>query len=436
MYGENTSLLRQSLRELLTQHRIQHRIGAAGPVTGPATTTPEERRQIGALIARYRHSVLTRCHQGMYAARPHIDLDGLTKRTRGPAEELRHRLGISLSGDTAGLPTLHELTTEQPFPMVELWRHAARACALGEHDFGAGLGHGRLPKAQTLTLIHDTAEITRALLALDRRYVNIPGWRPIKDAGYLTRAAEVCAAYFRRSDLDYSIDHHGWKPPAQLIDGPGLPGITGVLQAQHNLLLHLATLPDAHSLRVIIDSQRLVSLHTARRLTDADPEAAAPWEHRTEVYGRLVRQTRDLAGMIGNGGLAAGQGAIAASRAQHLHQDAIADPAHAARLERLSAGIDQRVSHALRHGITNSLYLQRINVPGLDERDGTLVHVTRQRCIPVTGRLRDELLRIARDELRPVPTQRQSPESAAQNRLDFRAAIDHRPRNRGRPMAL
>lgn len=85
MYGENTSLLRQSLRELLTQHRIQHRIGAAGPVTGPATTTPEERRQIGALIARYRHSVLTRCHQGMYAARPHIDLDGLTKRTRGPA---------------------------------------------------------------------------------------------------------------------------------------------------------------------------------------------------------------------------------------------------------------------------------------------------------------------------------------------------------------
>lgn len=436
MYGENTSLLRESLRQLLTQHRIQHRIGAAGPVTGPATTTLEERRQIGQLIARYRRSVLTWCHQGLYAATPHIDLEDLTKRTRGPAEKLRHRLHISLSGDDAGLPTLLELTTEQPLLMVELWRHAARAATLGEHDFRAGAGYGRPPTAQTLALVHDAADITRALLALDRRYAKIPGWQPLKGAGYLARAAEGCAAHFRHSDLDYSIDDRGWRPPAQLIDGPGLPGITGVLQAQHNLLLHLAALPDAHSLRVIIDSQRLVSLHTARQLTGAGSAAAARWEHRTAVYGRLIRQTRDLAGMIGNGGLAAGQGALAADRAQHLPQHAVGDPAQTSRLERLSTGIDQRLSDALRHGITNNLYLQRINVPGLEARDGTLVHVTRQRCIPVTGRLREELLGIARDELRPVPTQRQSPESAAQNRLDFQAAIDHRPRNSGRPMAL
>ncbi len=28
--------------------------------------------------------------------------------------------------------------------MVETWRQAARAAALGEHDFAAGVGYGRL----------------------------------------------------------------------------------------------------------------------------------------------------------------------------------------------------------------------------------------------------------------------------------------------------
>ena len=43
MYGENTRLLRDSLRELLTQHRIQQRIGGAGIHTVPETTTVEAR---------------------------------------------------------------------------------------------------------------------------------------------------------------------------------------------------------------------------------------------------------------------------------------------------------------------------------------------------------------------------------------------------------
>ncbi|GAA4393227.1 hypothetical protein GCM10023153_12990 [Ornithinibacter aureus] len=177
MYGQNAGVLRESLRELLTFHRIQHRIGGAGPRHVPATTTAEERELIGAQIARYRHSVLTWCHQGLYAANPHIDHQTLTRRTRGPVDELRHRLGIALGSDHAGLPTLEELTTTHPFLLVELWRHAARACALGEHDFTAGAGYGRLSKAQALTLVHDIAEVTEALLALDRRYDSVPGWQ-------------------------------------------------------------------------------------------------------------------------------------------------------------------------------------------------------------------------------------------------------------------
>ena len=76
MYGENTRLLRDSLRELLTQHRIQQRIGGAGIHTVPETTTVTERQEIGEQIARYRHAVLVWCHQAMQAANPQINLTG------------------------------------------------------------------------------------------------------------------------------------------------------------------------------------------------------------------------------------------------------------------------------------------------------------------------------------------------------------------------
>lgn len=65
-----------------------------------------------------------------------------------------------------------------------------------------------------MTVIHDAAEITRALVGLDRRYSNIPGWKQLKDPGRLGRAAEVCAAYSSYGEPDYSVDRRGWKPPA------------------------------------------------------------------------------------------------------------------------------------------------------------------------------------------------------------------------------
>jgi hypothetical protein len=426
MYGQNTGGLRESLRELLTFHRIQHRIGGAGPRHVPATTTAEERELIGAQIARYRHSVLTWCHQGLYASNPHIDPRQLTRRTRGPVDELHHRLGITLASDHAGLPTLEELTTTQPFRLVELWRHAARACALGEHDFTAGAGYGRLSKAQALTLVHDVAEVTEALLALDRRYDGIPGWQHLTNPTRLARAAEACATYSRYSDPSYSIDHLGWAPPVQLVDGPALPGIAGVLQAQHNLRIHLRTIPNAHSLRVVLDSQRCLSHEAARRLTVSDPPRAARWAQRGLTYARLVQQTRDIGGNVGTGGLAAGQGSIAASRIQQLRHDALTDPTHTRQLERISADIDERVAHALRYGITQRLYFQRANVLGLQNRDGTLEHVIRKRFIPMTGPLKAALIDLASNLPRPQPPRDVPRPGAAESRIDFQAALHHR----------
>ena len=431
MYGENSGLLRDSLRELLTQHRIQQGIGGAGLHTVPEITTVAERKEIGEQIARYRHAVLVWCHQAMRAANPRINLDGTSARTRGPAEELRYRLEASLNADPAELPTMDELVSVQRFEIVDLWRQAARACALGEHDFDAGVGYGRLSEAQCMTVIHDAAEVTRALVGLDRRYARIPGWRQLKDPGRLGRASEVCAAYSGYGDPDYSVDRRGWQPPARLIDGPGLPGITGVLQAQHNLLLHLIKFPDAQSLRVVMDSQRIVSIEAARRLTDSNPELATRWQRRAETYGRLVHQTRDVGGLYGKGGLAAGQGSVAAARMQKLSADGLSDAEQLRRLMRVSAGIDERVCTALELGIKERLYFQRVSVPGMNNHNGDLAKVLRPKWLPVTGPVQTELLDIVRHELRPAPVQHEPPKEAAQNRRDFEAAINHRPGDPG-----
>ncbi|MFT3872689.1 MAG: hypothetical protein QM714_08595 [Nocardioides sp.] len=431
MYGENTRLLRDSLRELLTQHRIQQRIGGAGLHSVPATTTVTEREQIGEQIARYRHAVLTWCHQAMRAANPRINLTGTSARTRGPAEELRYRLDAAIDADPAGLPTTDELVSGQRFEMVDLWRQAARACALAEHDFDAGVGYGRLSEAECMTVIHDAAEITRALVGLDRRYSNIPGWKQLKDPGRLGRAAEVCAAYSGYGNPDYSVDRRGWKPPTRPIEGPGLPGTTGVLQAQHNLLLHLIKFPDAQSLRVVMDSQRIVSLEAARRLTDSSPELAARWQRRAETYGHLVHQTRDVGGLYGKGGLAAGEGSVAAARMQKLPNDGLSDTGQLRRLERISAGIDERVCTAVELGIKERLYLQRVIVSAIENDNGDLVKGPRRKWLPITGPVQTELLAIVHHDLRPMPVQRKPPKGAAQHRLDFEAAIEHRPEPRG-----
>jgi len=431
MYGENTGLLRDSLRELLTQHRIQQRIGGAGIHTVPETTTVAERQEIGEQIARYRHAVLVWCHRAMQAANPRINLTGTSARTRGPAEELRYRLDAAINADPATLPTMEELVTGRRFEMVDLWRQAARACALGEHDFDAGVGYGRLSDGEWMTVIHDAGEITRALVGLDRRYSNIPGWKQLKDPGRLGRAAEVCAAYSGYGNPDYSVDRRGWKPPTRPIDGPGLPGITGVLQAQHNLLLHLIKFPDAQSLRVVMDSQRIVSLEAAGRLTDSSPELAARWQRRAETYGRLVHQTRDVGGLYGKGGLAAGQGSVAAARMQKLPDDGLNDAGQLRRLERISAGIDERVGTAVEVGVKERLYFQRVTVPAIENDNGHLVRGPRREWLPITGPVQTKLLAIVHHDLRPTPVQHKSTREVAQHRRDFEAAIEHRPEARG-----
>lgn len=430
MYAENGGHLRAELSTLLRQHRVQQRLGGAGSHTIPETTTADERRQLGEQIGRYRHSALLWCAQAVRAASPRMNLKETSSRTRGPAEELRHRLDVAIA-HSRGLPTLEELTAEQPFAMVESWRRVARASALGEHDFDAGLGYGQLSEAQSRTLLKDAADAARALVGLDRRYSNIPGWQSLKDAGWLGRAAETCATFAGYDEPDYTIDLRGWQPRRTLVEGPGLPGLTGVLQAQHNLLVHLGEFPDARSLRLVLDSQRIVSRHAST----FDPLAATVWTRRGSTYLRLIRATHDIGGMVGNGGPAAGEAALAASRVEQFTRAVqarteTADSGPLRHLAHLAREIDERITQVIQQGARERIYFTRVLLPRVDKHAAGLVKPTRQRYAPVTADVCQDLLDLVRNDLQPKTDVPKAPARTAASRQELAAALVHRPEPR------
>ena len=431
MYGENAGNLRTELTTLLRQHRIQQRLGGPGLYSLPETTTLDERRVLGEQIARYRQAVLLWCLQAVRAANPRINLEGTSGRTRGPAQELRYRLTAAIPASSAGLPTLDELTAEQKFPMVETWRQAARAAALGEHDFDAGLSYVQLGDAERMTLTKDAAEITRGLVGLDRRYEGIPGWEKLKDQGRLGRAAEVCATFAGYGEQDYSADLRGWRPPAAVAERPPMPGLSGILQDEHNLLVHLGQFPNAHSMRLILDSQHIVSHETATRVGVILPALAKKWEARAETFKALLQETRNVRGLVGNGGPAAAQGAIVAARAQKLAPADLSDGRALRQLDRLFNRLDARLTEVIEHGISERLYFLRVKLPRVTDQSVGLVQPQRVRFVPINSPVQTNLIEIVRNRLRPPPIQPRPPAGARQNRLDFEAAITHRPDGRG-----
>jgi hypothetical protein len=147
--------------------------------------------------------------------------------------------------------------------------------------------------------------------------------------------------------------------------------------------------------------------------------------------GHLVHQARDVGGLYGKGGLATGQGSVAAARMQKLPDDDLSDAGQLRRLERISAGIDERVGTAIELGIKERLYFRRVTVPAIENDNGDLVTGPRREWLPVTGPVQTELLAILHHDLRPRPVQHKPPKEAAQHRRDFEAAINHRPGDPG-----
>jgi hypothetical protein len=431
MYGANGNQLRAELTTLLRQHRIQQRLGGPGTHTAPESTTAEQRELLGKQIQRYRYATLAWCLNGVVAADPRITPYRAREWSRGPAGELRHRLTRSVEASNAGLPPLNELTTPQEFPIVESWRQVAKAAVLGEHDFRGLMDHGRLAHPQSSTVLKDAAEVTTALVVLDRRYERIPGWIPIRERGRLDRAARVCRVFSGHEAPDYSVDHKGWRPPPATIDGGPLPGIGGVLQAEHNMLVHLASFPNALNLRRVMDGQRILSHEAARRASHVAPDLIEKWLEREQAYKKLIDETRDVGGPVGSGGSAAAEAANAVDRLRRVHVDEITTPEPLRDLDRLFIRTDVRVAAIIEQGVADRLYFVSVKVPRIVDSSGELVSPVRERYAPITAPINTGLLAITRHELRPPPAAPTEPAGAHESREDFGAAIQYRPVRRG-----
>jgi len=436
MYGENGALLRTALAELLRQHRIQQRVGRHWR-TAPDVTTDAARAEASVLIRAYRQAVLVWCHQTAAAINPYV-VSNVThlppnpfigaERELAPLDSLERALRETRDASSAHLPTLALLTTPHELPLVESWRQIARAAALAEHDINAAPGARALTVEEALTVAGDVASISQALIVLDRRYKNLPNWEPLRKSTQLGWAALACALDASLGSPDLSIDDHGWRPRTKPIRGPARPGYLGVLQAEHNMLVRLSTRPTALNLRLIVDSQRLVSALLADRAEATDHQAAERWRRRASTYELLQRQLRDIGSLVGGGGAAAAQAAAAVSRLRSIPTTTRVEPRTIRGFATMFAHVDDRIAEIVENSREDGQYFERIKLPAVASDTRRLVHMAKETYVPVTLATQTRLRAIARHRLRQPATSMSADHSdGRKSRAEIQAALIHRP---------
>ena len=390
-------------------------------------------------MRRYRQSALTWCLHATIAVAPRAESRlsppaanpfRLPAAQHGGLAALRNALDQAVRASTAPLPDLAELTTQRELPLVEHWRQVARAAALGEHDFDAGLGLGRLDDGQLHTLIGDVAATVRALVVLDARYAVIPRWGASDHADRLGWAALACALDASLDPPNYSIDMRGWRPKTKIISGPAKPGLLGVLQAEHNLTLRMQAFPSAMNLRLVVDSQRLVSGGLATRVQKIEPVLHDAWRDREQTYADLQRALRNVGGSVGVGDLAVAEGANAWNRLKVLPPGAPFDPRVVHSFTTLFTTLDARLADVVEEGLQHQSYFVRVKVPGIVTTNGHEVARVQERCLPPAAADHAAIVGLVRDRLRPPHEPPTAPPGAARSRAELHTAIVHQPEHR------
>lgn len=422
MYGENVGKLRSELATLLGQRHANHQIHRDLAQTASDLGTAEAALEASALILRYRHSVLAWCHLAMTHGHPNPK--ARSSNTLDPPDRLQQSLERIVARDLAQLPTLEELTTRQHVGIVESWRQAAKASALAEHDLGPSIG--RLDHREWLTLVADVADITEAVLVLDRRYRrHVSGWDSLHGTRDLDRRIHDCAthAHARFGRLDYNIDWRGWRPSEPQIAGSAGP-MTQVIAAEHRLLNSLTSIPSMANLRHLLISQRELSHLAANLARTSAPEQAANFRDRERTYRSLCRASNSAAGLAGTGAEATQHSADATIRLAAIPPETKISKSDFRNLDKLFRHVDNTVYTAIEQGFNMRLYLVRCSRPRIDTTDGRLIHQKRTAFAPLPHGSHTPLVTIARRDLRVDPVRMTAPGSAAIRRADFRTAIN------------
>ncbi|MCW2847175.1 MAG: hypothetical protein JWR90_1149 [Marmoricola sp.] len=433
MYGETGELMRGELAALLRQHRVLQRLGDHTP---SAPGAPPEREVAGRVIQQYRQTVLTWCTEAIWAAKPLVFSAILpppanpfqTSNDAGtPVRELARALSRAREASTRPRASISLLGTVSANEVIEHWRQAARAAALAENDTN-GIAGQRLTGPQAQALVGDVAAITQALVVLDQRYRNVPGWERLIEPRRLGWAALATALDVSLGQPDYSIDATGWRPRTKPLRLGPQSGVLGVLQAEHDLLVGLKSFPTAMNLRLIVDSQQRLSHRLGFLVERTDTPRAETWRARAASYAVLKQHLRNVGGQIGTGGPAVTAAATATARLRTLPDGIVVEPRLAAGFQTLFNGIDQRIAETIEVGIDRSFYLQRVQVPRLVTDSGQLVSPTRERFMPIDPSATKELLSAVR-QLLGSPGEQVSA-TPGLGRADLASALIHRPTGR------
>lgn len=433
MYGETGTQLRTELAALLRQHRVQQTLGGPSARSG-ATTTVADRQAYGDLIRRYRASILTWCDLSLEAARP----AAYTRLSTQPANpfkapstdptalmELHRVLKDSIEASTAARPSTRLLTAAHTNETVERWRQAARAAALAEHDVDS-----RLSTPQSLALLGDVAAISQALLVLDQRYKNTPGWERLANPGRLGWAALACATQVSLGNPDFSIDHTGWRPRTKLLREPAPQGLPGVLHAEHNLLIRLANFPNAVDLRTIVESQRLLSDHLAPLAGRIDPNLGDQWATRANTYATIHGELRNIGGKLGHGRLAVGQASLAVARLDAVPRRIPPEPRVLGALNTVFTRVDARIAEIIDHGLQHGVFLERVVGDHLSTTPTGLIKRPAEQFLTRADPGRLATLRSAVSSLRPERAS-VTGDGPAMSRAGLHTALIHRPHSNG-----
>ncbi|MFI5623518.1 hypothetical protein ACIA03_08640 [Nocardioides sp. NPDC051685] len=318
MYGENAARLRAELTGLLRQTHINHRILRDISRTPSPLNVEAHRLEAAAQIGRYRRAVLAWCHQVLVQTDPKT-VTNLAHSALDPPGWLALSLNRVLDATPGNLPTMADLATTQDIRPLEAWRQAAKATVLAEGDFDHGLGRGLLDHREWLTVVGDVCDITQALLVLDARYEQLPGWTKLRGARGLARYAADCATHAQAlyGAPDYNIDWRGWHPPPPDLP-PDADVLSQVLAAEHRLLNSLTAIPSMANLRILFTSERGLSDLAAVGARNTAPEQAAMFRRRERAYRNLSRASRTAAGLAGTGTAANPSQRRGRTRSRHL----------------------------------------------------------------------------------------------------------------------
>jgi hypothetical protein len=436
MYGETGAEMRRELAALLRQHRVQQKLG------GP---TREAREELGVLVREYRQTILVWLSQAMRAGSP-LAFSNLPPAQPNPfrsvgtpgshitaAGELARAIDLAKTESTARSASSEALASPHPNPMVEHWRLAARAAALAEHDTSSQFAI-QMTASQAHALVGDIAALTQAIVVLDQRYRNTPGWESLAQSARLGWASLAAALDVNLGQPDYAVDQLGWRPKTKLIPDPVRPGILGVLQAQHNLVIRMKSIPNATNLRLVVDSQRLVSAHLAPFAARIDERLGQRWTERADTYSVIQRQLREVGGLLGKGGLAAAEGSNAVTRLRSIPPDTIVEPRVLSGFQLLFNRLDNRIADVIEDAVECGAFVMRVTLPRLVDGGGQLVHPVRERFVPVTTATDLAVVRTVRERLRPrEPVPSATPEPT---RVDLHSALIHRPVTRSGGLGL